>query len=311
MRDLVLARVAQLGPQATAVVEATAVAPPSLDAELLLAVCGEAADSVDECLASGVLHVVDGGVQFRHELSRAAVEESLSPARRLALHRSVLLALTDAPGAHADLARIAHHAAEAADGDAVLRYAPAAAEQAASAGAYREAAAQYARALRFGDDLAPGDRAELLEGRSRALYLADDQTEAIEVIREAIRCRQAEGSPLKEARALTELTDYLWCRGYNGEADETISRASLLAAGGPSSASTRTCSTRGAPRAVQRATRTRASIVPAGRSRSASASTTSVSPGMLGSPSPARRRTATSTRPPPARGGSRNRPAGR
>ncbi len=233
VRDLVLARVAQIGPQAKAVVEATAVAPPSLDAELLLAVCGEAADSVDECLASGVLHVVDGGIQFRHELSRAAVEESLSPARRLALHRSVLLALTDAPRAHADLARIAHHAAEAADRDAVLRYAPAAAEQAASVGAYREAAAQYARALRFGDDLAPGDRAQLLEGRSRALYLADDQTEAIDVIREAIRCRQAEGAPLKEARALTELTDYLWCRGYNGEADETISRASLLAAGRP------------------------------------------------------------------------------
>ena len=233
VRDLVLARMAQLGPQATAVVEAAAIAPPSLDAELLLAVCGEAADAVDECLASGVLHVVDGGVAFRHELSRTAVEESLSPARRLALHRSVLLALTDAPRARADLARIAHHAAEAADRHAVLRYAPAAAEHAACVGAYREAAAQYARALRFGDDLAPGDRAELLEGRSRALYLADDQTEAIEVIREAIRCRQEEGAPLKEARALTELTEYLWCRGFNGEAAGAVVRASELAAGRP------------------------------------------------------------------------------
>ena len=233
VRDLVLARVAQLGPQATAVVEATAVAPPSLDAELLLAVCGEAADSVDECLASGVLRVVDGGVAFRHELSRAAVEESLSPARRLALHRSVLLALTDAPRAGADLARIAHHAAEAAEREAVLRYAPAAAEQAACVGAYREAAAHYAQALRFGEDLALGDRAELLEGRSRALYLADDQTEAIDVIREAIRCRQAQRAPVKEARALTELADYMWCRGCNAEADASVDRASELAAGPP------------------------------------------------------------------------------
>ena len=68
----------------------------------------------------------------------------------------------------------------------------------------------------------PATARTLLEGRSRACYLADDQTEAIEVIREAIRCRQAEGAPLEEARALTELTDYLWCRGYNGEADETV-----------------------------------------------------------------------------------------
>ena len=231
VRDLVLARVAQLGPQATAVVEATAVAPPSLDAELLLAVCGEAADSVDECLASGVLHVVDGCVAFRHELSRTAVEESLSPARRLALHRSVLLALIDQP--RPDLARIAHHAAEAGDRRAVLRYAPEAASQAACVGAYREAAAQYGQALRFGEDLPPGERAELLEGRSRALYLADDQTEAIDVIREAIKHRQTEDAPLKEARALTELADYMWCRGHIGEANAAVDRAWELAAGQP------------------------------------------------------------------------------
>ena len=230
VRDLVLARMAQLGPQATAVVEATSLAPPALDAGLLLAVCGEAADSVDECLASGILQSSRGGVSFRHELSRAAVEESLSPARRLALHRSVLLALMDSPRAGADLARIAHHAEEAADRDAVLRHAPAAADQAARAGAYREAAAQYARALRFGADLPLGERATLLEGRARACYLADDQREAIAMIREAVECRRIQGAPLEEARALTELTDYLWCRGYNGEADLTVARASTLAA---------------------------------------------------------------------------------
>lgn len=233
VRDVVLARVAQLGPQATAVVEAAAIAPPSLDASLLLAVCGEASDAVDEAIAGGVLRVVGDGVAFRHELSRAAVEESLSPARRLALHRRVLLALTDGPPRGGDLARIAHHAEQAADRDAVLRYAPAAAEQAARAGAYREAAAQYARALGFGADLTPGDRADLLEGRSRACYLADDQTEAIDVVREAIRCRQSEGAALKEARALTELADYLWCRGHNRAADEAVARASSLAAERP------------------------------------------------------------------------------
>ena len=199
----------------------------------ILAVVGEASESIDECLASGVLRADGGGVAFRHELARVAVEESISPARRLALHRSLLLALMDSPRARADVARIAHHAEQAADREAVLRFAPAAATEAARAGAYREAAAQYARALRFGGDLGPGDRAELLEGRSRACYLADDQTEAIEVIREAIRCRQEQGARLEEARALTELTDYLWCRGYNGEAEEALTRAAELAADGP------------------------------------------------------------------------------
>jgi DNA-binding CsgD family transcriptional regulator/tetratricopeptide (TPR) repeat protein len=233
VRDIVLARVARLTPHATAVVEAASVAPPSLDAELLLAVCGEAADAVEECLASGVLRTVEDGVAFRHELSRTAVEESLSPARRLALHRAVLLALTDRPRPEVDAARVAHHAEAAADRDAVLRYAPAAARQAANVGAYREAAAQYARALRFAGDVAPGERAELLEGRSRACYLADDQLEAIEVIREAISVRRREGAPLAEARALTELADYLSCRGFLREATDTLERASVLVEGHP------------------------------------------------------------------------------
>ena len=229
VRDVVLARVAGLSLGATAVVEAASVAPPSLSASLAIAVCGEAADAVDECLASGVLCQANGGIAFRHELARVTVEEALSPTRRLALHRAVLLALGDSTSGAVDLARLAHHAELADDADAVLRYALAAAEQASRVGAHREAAAQYARALRFGRDLGPGERAELLEGRSRACYLADDQTEAIEVIREAIGCRQQEGAPLKEARALTELTDYLWCRGYNAEANDAVARASQLA----------------------------------------------------------------------------------
>ena len=232
VRDIVLARVAQLTPPAAAVVEAASIAPPSLEGPLLLAVCGEAADSVDESVASGVLRVVDGSLAFRHELARTTVEESLSPARRLALHRAVLLALAD-ESRGLDLARLAYHAEAADDESAVLRYAPAAAEQAARAGSYREAAAQYQRALRFAGNRGPGERAALLEGRSRACYLADDQLEAIAVIREAIHCRQEQGAPLQEARALTELADYLYCRGFLREGGETVQRASELLSGHP------------------------------------------------------------------------------
>ncbi|HEX5584985.1 ATP-binding protein [Gaiella sp.] len=233
VRDIVLARVAQLTPPAAAVVEAASIAPPSLDAPLLLAVAGEAADSVDECLASGVLLAVDDTVAFRHELARATVEESLSPARRLALHRAVLLGLADERRGELDIARLAYHAEAADDERAVLRFAPAAAEHAARAGAYREAAAQYARALRFGGNLGPGERAQLLEGRSRACYLADDQLEAIAMIREAIRYRQEQRAPLQEARALTELADYLSCRGFLQESEETVRRASELVSRSP------------------------------------------------------------------------------
>ena len=109
-------------------------------------------------------------------------------------------------------------------------FAPLAASRAAAVGAYREAAAQYARALRFGAGLSPGERAALLEGRSRACYLADDQAEAIEVIREAIEVRRAEGAPERQARALAELSSYLFCRGFLTEGHEAIAEATDLVA---------------------------------------------------------------------------------
>jgi ATP/maltotriose-dependent transcriptional regulator MalT len=178
------------------------------------------------------------GVAFRHELARAAVEERLGPARRVDLHRRLLAAFADPASGLPDLARLAHHAEGARDAEAVLRFAPEAAKMAASVGAYREAAAQYARALRFADDRPPGERAALLEGRSRACYLADDQVEAIEVVAEAISCRAAQGAPSAQAAALSELTDYLLCRGLFSRAERAVAEAERLVSTEPVSGAT-------------------------------------------------------------------------
>ena len=235
VRDIVLARVAQLSVRGIAVAEATSVAPPMLDAGLLLAVCGEAADAVDECLAGGVLRAVDGGVSFRHELARTAVEESLSPTRRLALHRAVLLALAETAGKPGDLARLAHHAECAGDADAVLRYAPAAAEEATGLGAHREAAAQYGRAIRFASRLEPAELGALLEQRSDALYLTDDQLAAIGTLEEAIETYREAGVMDREAAARGRLVPYLTCRGLLIEAEDAAIRSIAVLDGLPES----------------------------------------------------------------------------
>jgi ATP/maltotriose-dependent transcriptional regulator MalT len=234
VRDIVLSRMAQLSPHAVAVVEATAIAPPVLDAELLLAVCGEAADAVDECLGRGVLHAVNGGVAFRHELARAAVEEELSPTRRLALHGALLRALESRPGG-TDLARLAHHAEHAGDTEAVLRYAPAAAVEATRLGAHREAAAHYERALRVATGLTPSDRATLLERRSDALYLSDDQVAAIAQLEQAIDHHRRAGTVDREAAARGRLVSYLTCRGLFCEAEEAATRSIEVLEGLPES----------------------------------------------------------------------------
>jgi DNA-binding CsgD family transcriptional regulator len=224
----VLARAARLSPAGATLLEAVAVVPPQAEFWLLEALAGGATDRLDECVTSGMLVFESAGAAFRHELARLAVEESVPPHRKVDLHRRALEALADPPGGVPDLARCAHHAEAAGDVDAVLRFAPAAAARAASLGAYREAAAQYARALGFGDRLSVAVRAELLERRSQACYLTDQNDAAVEAIEDALVCRRQLGQRLEEGDSLRWLSQILWCPGRTVEAERAAREAVTL-----------------------------------------------------------------------------------
>jgi DNA-binding CsgD family transcriptional regulator len=218
VRDAVLARAARLSLTGQALLEAVAIVPPEAELWLVDAVARESASGLDECLAAGMLVVDRDVVRFRHELARLAVEESVPPHRARELHRRVLDALQAPPHGSLDLARLAHHADATSDGSAVLEFAPLAAERAVAAGAYREASAQYARALRFGGALEPAERAELLERRSRVCYVTDQHDEAVAAIQEAAEIRRALGDRLAEGEALCWLSLILWCPGMADDA---------------------------------------------------------------------------------------------
>jgi DNA-binding CsgD family transcriptional regulator/tetratricopeptide (TPR) repeat protein len=223
VRDAVLGRVAHLTPEARRLLETVAVMPEHAEPGLLEAAAADEVGRLDECLASGVLEETGAAVGFRHELARIAIEESIAPGRRRALHAEILrvLAASSAP----EPARLAHHAEGAGDVEAVLRCAPAAAEHAAGLGAYREAAAQYARALRVGDGLSPEERADLIERRSYACYLTDQSVEAIEAAQDALGHHRQAGHPRREGDSLRWLSQILWCPGRVAESEEAGRRA--------------------------------------------------------------------------------------
>jgi DNA-binding CsgD family transcriptional regulator len=225
VRDAVLARTARLSRPAAEVVDAVSVAVPQAELWLLDALVPDAAAGLDECLATGILTATADGVGFRHELARRAIEESLAPHRRRDLHRRALGALAGRP---ADLARLAHHADAAGDTAAVLRHAPAAAAQASAAGAHREAADQYARALRFAAALPAGDRAALLEAGSYEYYLTDRMDDAVALLEQAVELRRAAGDLRATGLALTNLSRRLWCAGRADDAEATTAEAVSL-----------------------------------------------------------------------------------
>lgn len=225
VRDAVLARTTRLGTRARDVLDAVAIVPERAELWLLEAIAGDALDALDDCLASGVLRTEGQAVAFRHELARMAVEESINPHRRAGLHRAALHALRDPPRGRRDLARLAHHAEAADDAAAVLEFAPAAADSAAALGAHREAAAQYARALRCGDGLPPRERAELLERHSFECFLTDQPEDVIGALEQALECWRAVGDVRREGLALHALMRRRWCASDTAGAEAAAAQA--------------------------------------------------------------------------------------
>lgn len=159
--DAVLGRTHRLSAGARAVLAVAAMVPDQVELELLQQVAAQDPACIEECLDGGVLVATGSMVRFRHELARLAVAGSIPAVRRLALHRAVLTWLRERSGSNP--ARLAYHAEQAEDPDAIVTFGMLAAEEAGRLGAHREAYAHLARARRHIDLLPDRERAELIE----------------------------------------------------------------------------------------------------------------------------------------------------
>ena len=233
VRAVVLGRVARLDEAARGLLEAVSISPQRVEIWLLDSLAGEKVVALPDCLDSGILVGYPSGVEFRHELARLAVEEALEPRRRLQLHRRALASLGSPPAGEADDVRLSHHAEAAGDVEALLRYAPAAGRRAAALGAHREAAAQFARALRFADSLDLAVRAELLQLYSDSCYLTDRCYDAIEAAEQLLACYRDAGDGFAEGKTLLLLSQLQMCPDSVAGAEPASQRAIELLEGFP------------------------------------------------------------------------------
>lgn len=191
IRDAVLARAARLTADARAVLDAAAIVPPRIEFELLRAICPTASTGTDECQRRGMLIAEGGHLRFRHELARSAIESELTVGQAVSLHRLVLDWLRQNQ-AEPDVTRLAHHAVAGLDAAAVVEYAPLAARRAAQLGAHREAAEQYAAAVRSGESrLSQLEVGMLVELQADEYALSGLHREALPLLNRALAIWQA------------------------------------------------------------------------------------------------------------------------
>jgi len=149
--DLVVGRADQLPVGARALLDYCSIIPRRVSLDQIEN-AGADENTLQACLDSGLLLAEPDALVFRHEITRRAVEDALSPLRRRQLHAAELDRLEQA-GASA--ARRLHHAICANDLSRVRDAAPEAAMQASALGAHREAVRAWAAILDKDD--APGD----------------------------------------------------------------------------------------------------------------------------------------------------------
>jgi DNA-binding CsgD family transcriptional regulator/tetratricopeptide (TPR) repeat protein len=227
VRDAVLARAARLRPSARAILDAAAVAGPRVEPWLLQDLVAAESGAIEECLGTGVLCAQDGAFTFRHELARQAILQALTPTRLLSLHRLVLQALQSPATPAVDLARLAHHAEGAAAEDAVLQFAPAAAREAAARGAHRQAAQQFARALRHAPT-DPASHASLLDEYAVECQLSGLLDEAISARQTAAGLWRDAGDSDRQAISLARMAHALVGAGRNADGEAAMRRALTL-----------------------------------------------------------------------------------
>jgi len=231
VRDAVLARAARLSTMAQSVLEVAAVIGSKIEPWLLSQISGLEGAATNECVSKGMLQYQGDNYAFRNELARRTILETISPERRLALHRMILSVLKESSETRNDLARLANHAEGTNDISAVLEYAPAAAQQASAATSHREAIKLFELTLRFADSLPPARHAQLLEAYASELQFANRYNKMVVVLREAIEIWHSIGDRMRESSNLDTLTEAYFMGGRNTELEEA-SRAAIAALDG-------------------------------------------------------------------------------
>ncbi len=225
IKDSVLTRISRLSDVARSIVELVSIIPTRAERWLIDEIISDNYKALDECVNSGLLRFEDGSVSFKHELSRMAVEESLSESKRQFLNEKVLQLLLKQDKAENFYARIIHHAAKANNKKVIIDYAPDAAKQASLLGAHTLAANHYYNVLKFDDEIPAGKLLDIYEGRSSECFLTGQIQESIKAAEAVIRILKQYPDSKREGEIYRRLSRILWYDCQDEKGEEALNKA--------------------------------------------------------------------------------------
>jgi DNA-binding CsgD family transcriptional regulator/tetratricopeptide (TPR) repeat protein len=223
VREVASQRLSRLDPATTELLELAAVAGPEFELASIREASGlpepELLAALREAVESGMLEEVAGrglGFRFTHELVRRALYDRLSLLRRAELHLRVGEGL-EATGAASgrrlvDLARHFEAAADLGGAIRAISYHRRAAEGAADALAYADAAAHLAAAIEIGIE-SPVERGAVLIDLGAAANRAGEAAQALEAFSTAAQIGREQGDPRLLAEAAIGYEESCWRPG--------------------------------------------------------------------------------------------------
>ncbi|WP_267480485.1 ATP-binding protein [Roseibium aggregatum] len=225
--DAVDARLAGLPQDVVRLLEYVSCWPGAIPSGILLALpLPDGYGTLTQAIEKGLLIESGGRLSFRHEIARIAIYDRLSHPRRVEAHRCFLDHLCNREDGAQPLDMIVHHARGAEHEQLLLRYAPLAADNAASLGAHREAARFLEHVLPLADSLDLEQAAEICErwAYEAGLSLGID-ADVISSRRKAVELWRKAGNENRVGENLRWLSRLHWYRGEAEEAKRYIEEA--------------------------------------------------------------------------------------
>jgi DNA-binding CsgD family transcriptional regulator len=169
--------------------------------------------AIDNCLRGQILIIRDDEIFFKHELFRRAIEHGLSPIKRMILNKAILDLFLRCFEENQEIEKIVHHAKNANDYDAVVKYAPIAAKQAASVGAHAQAEKLLLTAIEFYQGDSTDTLIPLYQAYAYECYLTNNTKTAIVYATKLLKLlRRADDLELR-SECLMLLSHLWWLEG--------------------------------------------------------------------------------------------------